>query len=125
MKPQETDHRTTIRTKRMLHLLAAFGVRSLVIPAILWQSAGAQQADAPSLPDPAPLTAEQVIHNLAKMNLHRDQSLHAYHATRTYQVEYYGFLGMKSAEIVVGVTYLSPGKKEFVIGGQQFVWHWQ
>jgi hypothetical protein len=49
------------------------------------------------------------------MNLHRDQSLHAYHATRTYQVEYYGFLGMKSAEIVVGVTYLSPGKKEFVI----------
>jgi hypothetical protein len=49
------------------------------------------------------------------MNLHRDQALHAYHATRTYQVEYHGFWGTRSAEIVVGVTYLSPGKKEFVI----------
>lgn len=115
MKPQESDHRATIPTKRMQHALVAFGVLSLMVPAILWQCAGAHQADASSLPDQAPLAAEQVIHNLAQMNLHRDRALHAYHATRTYQVEYHGVFGTKSAKIVVGVTYLSPGKKEFVI----------
>ncbi|MGA8530807.1 MAG: hypothetical protein WB622_13910, partial [Acidobacteriaceae bacterium] len=82
---------------------------------ISWQSAGAQQVDASSLPGHAPLTAEQVIHNLAQMNLHRDRALHAYHATRTYQVEYRGLFGTRNAEMVVGVTYLSPGRKEFVI----------
>ncbi len=115
MRPQETDLRTTIRARRMLFLFAAFAVLSFAVPAVSWQSAGAQEADAPSLPGHAPLTAEQVIHNLVQMNLHRDQALHAYHATRTYQVEYHGFFGTMRAEMVVGVTYLSPGKKEFVI----------
>ena len=115
MKPQETDHRAPIRARPMLHLLAGLGVLLLVAPAMLWQSAGAQQTAAASLPAHAPLTAEQVIHNLAQMNLRRDQALHAYHATRTYQVEYHGFLGARSAEMVVGATYLSPGRKEFVI----------
>jgi hypothetical protein len=115
MKRQETAHRATIRTQRMLHLLAAFGVLSLVAPAILWQSAAAQQTDGLSLPGHAPLTAEQVIHNLVQMNLYRGQALHAYHATRRYRVEYRGFFGMRSAEMEVGVTYLCPGRKEFVI----------
>jgi hypothetical protein len=115
MKPEESENRASIRTKRILRILAAFGILSLVVPTILRQSAGAQQADASSFPGQVPLTAEQVIHNLALMNLHRDQALHAYHATRTYRVEYHGFFGTRSAEIVVGVTYRSPGKKEFVI----------
>lgn len=99
----------------MLHFLAVFGVLSLAAPATLRQSAAAQQTDASSLPGHASLTAEQVIHNLAQMNLHRDQALHAYHATRTYHVEYHGVFGTRGAEMVVGVTYLFPGRKEFVI----------
>lgn len=114
MKLRETDHRAPIRATAMLRLLAGLGILSLVAPAILWQSAGAQQTAA-SLPAHAPLTAEQVIHNLEEMNLRRDQALHAYHATRTYRVKYHGFFGVRSAEMVVGVTYLSPGRKEFVI----------
>ena len=115
MKPQETDRRATKRTGRILPLLTALGVLLLTVPAILRQSAAAQQADASSLPDRAPLTAEQVVHNLAQMNRHRQRALLAYHATRTYQVEYRGFFGARSAKIVVGVTYLSPGNKKFVI----------
>jgi hypothetical protein len=81
----------------------------------LCRSADAQQADASRIFSPAPLTAEQVIHNLGQMNLHRLQALHAYQATRTYEVEYQGFLGTRSAKMVVNVKYLSPGKKEFTI----------
>jgi len=100
MKPQDTDHRATVPTKRMLHLVARFGILSLLVPATLWRSACAQQTDASLVTVTALLTAEQVIHNLAQMNLHRDQALHAYLATRTYQVEYHGFSGTRSAEIV-------------------------
>ena len=63
----------------------------------------------------APLSIEQVVANLVRMNLERAQALHAYHGTRIYRVEYRGFPGTRSAEMVVDVKYQSPGTKEFTI----------
>jgi hypothetical protein len=49
------------------------------------------------------------------MNLERAQALHAYHGSRIYRVEYHGFPGTRSAEMLVDVKYQSPGTKEFTI----------
>lgn len=104
-----------MRTKKMPHFLAAFVILFLLNLATPQRPARAQKSSASAVANSAPLTGEQVVHNLAQMNLHRLQALHAYQATRIYQVEYDGFLGTRSAEMVVNVRYLSPGKKEFVI----------
>jgi hypothetical protein len=63
----------------------------------------------------APLRIEQVVENLVRMNLERSQALHVYHGTRIYRVEYRGFPGTRSAEMIVDVKYQSPGTKEFTI----------
>ena len=63
----------------------------------------------------APLSIEQVVANLVRMNIERAQALHAYHGTRIYRVEYRGFPSTRSAEMVVDVKYQSPGTKEFTI----------
>jgi hypothetical protein len=65
--------------------------------------------------DPAALTAEQVVHKLVQMNLHRAESLQAFQGTRTYRAEYHGFGGARTAEMLVGVKFLSPATKEFTI----------
>jgi hypothetical protein len=81
----------------------------------LQQSASAQQ---PGMSVPvanAPLSIDQVVENLDRMNRERAQALHAYHGTRIYRVEYRGFPGTRSAEMVVDVKYQSPGTKEFTI----------
>ena len=49
------------------------------------------------------------------MNIHRGHTLHAFQGTRIYRVEYQGFPGTRSAEMIVAVKYLSPGRKEFSI----------
>lgn len=82
---------------------------------MLWPLANAQQTDSAAVASPAPLTAEQIVHNLVRMNFHRAQALHAYQETRTYQVNYHGFLGARRAKMVVTMKYLSPGKKKFVV----------
>jgi hypothetical protein len=61
------------------------------------------------------LTAEQVVSNLVRRNLERSHGLAAYHGTRIYRLEYRGFPGAKSAEMVVDVRFKSPGTKEFTI----------
>ena len=81
----------------------------------LQQSASAQQ---PGMSVPvanAPLSIDQVVENLVRMNRERAQALHAYHGTRIYRVEYRGFPGTRNAEMVVDVKYQSPGTKEFTI----------
>ena len=62
-----------------------------------------------------PLSIDLIVENLVRMNLERAQALHAYHGTRIYRVEYRGFPGTRSAEMVVDVKYQSPGTKEFTI----------
>jgi len=87
----------------------------LVLLAALTQLASGQQSDGARAAKPAPLGVEQVVQNLAQMNLRRLHALSTYQSTRTYRVEYRGFAGPRSAEMVVNVKYHSPGTKEFVI----------
>jgi hypothetical protein len=115
MKPHETNHRATTPVTNALRFAVWFVILVLLILATLRQPARAQQPDRVSTANTAPLTAEQVVYNLAQMNLHRVQALRAYQGTRTYRIEYQGFSGARSAEMVVKLKYLWPGKKEFVI----------
>jgi hypothetical protein len=112
MKVHVTDRRAT---PNVGHFCSELAILLLLLVMVHGQSARAQQqATMPAL-NHAPLTAEQVICNLVQMNLHRVQALRAYTGTRTYRVEYHGFPGTRSAEMVVGVKYLSPGTKEFTV----------
>lgn len=60
-------------------------------------------------------STDQVVDNLIQMNLHRLQALRAYESNRTYKVDYHGFGGSRSAEMVVKLKYSSPASKEFTI----------
>ena len=116
MKLHETDrHRTTALFTGALRIHWAFVIFLLLILTATWRPAGAQQADAASVANCAPLTAEQVVSNLDQMNLYRAQALYSYHETRTYRAAYHGFPGSRSAEMVVNVKYLSPATKEFTV----------
>ena len=65
-----------------------------------------------------PLPPDQVIRKLVEMNSRRARALLAYEGTRKYRLQYHGFWGSRSAEIVVKLTYRSPGTKEFMIVSQ-------
>ena len=62
-----------------------------------------------------PLKTEQIVKNLVKRNLEQAQALHGYLGTRIYRVDYRGFPGGRTAEMIVDVKYQSPGTKEFTI----------
>lgn len=113
MKAHETDRATT--PTKVRYFCLAFVILLLLLPMALGQPTNAQQSATAPTAGIAPLTAEQVISNLVQMNLHRVQALHTYTGIRTYRVDYGGFPGTRSAEMVVGVKYLSPGTKEFVV----------
>jgi hypothetical protein len=81
----------------------------------LGQPVTAQPSNTPAIEPRAALTAEQVVDNLVRRNLERAQALAAYQGTRIYRLEYHGFPGSRSAEMVVDVTYKSPETKEFTI----------
>jgi len=93
--------------------LVSLGLLFLIFPALL-PPAIAQQPDAPVVAA-APLSTDQIVQNLVRMNLERAQALFAYQGTRYYRVAYRGFPGTRSAEMVVEVKYRSPGTKEFTI----------
>lgn len=82
------------------------------------QFASAQEPGSFSPPLVAPLTTEQVVHNLIEMNSARAEALLAYEGTRTYRLVYRGFPRRSSAEMVVKVRYRSPATKEFTIVSQ-------
>ncbi|HWR14795.1 MAG TPA: hypothetical protein VN577_08190 [Terriglobales bacterium] len=86
----------------------------LLMLVTLWP-ASAQQPSTPPYADAVPLSAEQVVHNLVQMNLHRAQALDGFQGTRIYRAEYRGFPGDRSAEMIVNVSYVSPATKEFKI----------
>ena len=77
--------------------------------------ASSQQSGASTAFGNAPLSGEQVVDNLLAMNLERAHALHAYRGTRNYLLQYHGFAGTRSAEMVVDLKYQSPGTKEFTI----------
>jgi hypothetical protein len=85
------------------------GVLLLVVAIpCLCQSAGAETPN-------VQLNAEQVVNNLVQKNLERAQALMSYEGTRIYRLDYHGFPGARSAEMVVDVKYQSPASKEFTI----------
>ena len=80
----------------------------LLIPVLLvclglQEPASAQQPGASSPLVNAPLSGEQVVENLVAMNLMRAHALHSYQGTRLYRIEYHGFPGARSAEMVVDI----------------------
>jgi hypothetical protein len=81
----------------------------------IWQLATAQPSNTIAIAPGTALTSEQVVNNLVRRNLERAQALAAYQGTRIYRLEYRGFLGSRSAEMVVAVSYKSPETKEFII----------
>src|SRR5438876_5741136 len=85
------------------------GVLLLVVAIhCLRQSAGAETPN-------APLNAEQVVNNLVQKNLERAQALMSYEGTRIYRLDYHGFPGARSAEMIVDVKYQAPASKEFTV----------
>ena len=95
--------------------------RALLSMLLLMQFGVLQRAIAQSLIPPAietrsALTPEQVVNNLVQRNHTRAQGLAAYQGTRTYRLEYQGFLGSRNASMLVDVRYQSPGTKEFTHG---------
>jgi hypothetical protein len=90
-------------------------VLPLLMCMVLTPSATAQPATDSACPQ---LSGEQVVQNLVRMNLERAQALRAYRSTRIYRVEYRGFPGSRSAEMVVDMKFDPPGTKEFAIRSQ-------
>ncbi len=85
---------------------------------------GARQVAAAPLDPPAAtpvplLTAEEIVSRLAERNLERARALGAYKGTRVYRLEYHGFPGFRSAEMIVEVKYRSPGSKDFNIRSEK------
>lgn len=115
MKWHGSDPRTATLVTSILHCRAGLPWLCFLILATLSQSLSLQAIPAVPVVNSAPLTAEQVIHNLVQMNRHRADALQSYEGTRTYRAKYDGFAGARQAEMVVNVKYRSPGKKEFII----------
>jgi hypothetical protein len=91
----------------------------LVIGFGVLQAAHAQPADSPPDPPHGTLNAEQVVDQLVKRNLERAHALSAYQGTRIYRLEYRGFPGSRSAEMIVDVKYRAPGTKEFSVKSER------
>jgi hypothetical protein len=96
----------------ILHFRREF-VSSWLLILMLGQVSIAQQPN--NVPNHPQYDTEQVVDNLIQMNRHRLESLRAYESNRTYKVEYHGFGGSRSAEMVVKLKYSSPQSKEFTI----------
>ncbi|MGA9800382.1 MAG: hypothetical protein WBQ68_15330 [Terriglobales bacterium] len=92
---------------------------SLLIGLGIMQVANAQPADAPATPPPGGLNVEEVVNRLVQKNLDRASALEAYRGSRTYRLDYRGFPGSRSAEMVVDVKYSTPGTKEFSIRSEK------
>ncbi len=115
MKLQGTGPWAATPVTSIPHCRIGLLVLLFVVMATLSQSASSQAIQAVPVANRAPLTAEQVMRNLAQMNRHRVEALHAYEGTGTYRTKYEGFPGARKAEMIVNLKYLSPGKIEFVI----------
>ncbi len=100
-----------------LHSRSARFTLSLLIG--LMQAATAQPSDPPAVAPHAGLSAEEVVNHLVQRNLERARALEAYQGTRVYRLEYRGFPGSRSAEMIVDVKYRTPGTKEFSIRSEK------
>ena len=95
-----------------------FHTASLGLPILIcigaWQMAGAQPSE-PTIRETPTMSVEEIVGNLVRRNLERSRALAAYQGTRTYRLEYHGFPGTRTAEMVVDVGYKAPSSKEFTV----------
>jgi hypothetical protein len=98
-----------------LHSVCARFTLSMLIGLGFLRAATAQSPDKPAATPHAGLSAEEVVNHLVQRNLERARALNAYQGTRVYRLEYRGFPGSRSAEMIVDVKYRTPGTKEFSI----------
>jgi hypothetical protein len=71
--------------------------------------------DPPAASPAALLTTEEIVTKMVERNLERAHALGAYQGTRVYHLEYRGFPGSRSAEMIVEMKYRSPGTKDFSV----------
>jgi hypothetical protein len=91
---------------------------SILLPLVFagqCRPAGAQQTVVSVAVVSGPLSTEQVVNNMVSMNLERFKAFHGYQVTETYRLEYHGFLGTRSANMVLDATYQSPKTETFVV----------
>lgn len=98
-----------------IHIYFALLSVALLMQIGVWHRAIAQSLIAPAIEPRSAPTPEQVVNNLVQTNLTRVRGLAAYQGTRTYHLEYQGFPGSRSANMVVDVRYESPGTTQFTI----------
>lgn len=96
-------------------LASACLVLPLVISLSVYFPANARATDGSAPAPHSRLTVDEVVSNMVRRNLQRAQDLRAYQGTRTYRLEYHGFPGNRSAEMIVDVKYQSPGTKVFTV----------
>jgi hypothetical protein len=99
------------------HSLSARFTLSLLIGLSILQAASAQPSEA--APPQGQLSADEIVTHLVQRNLERARALGAYQGTRIYRLEYHGFPGSRSAEMIVDVKYHTPGTKEFSIRSEK------
>jgi hypothetical protein len=81
-------------------------------------------APLPPLVKTAPLSVDQVVNNLVRMDAERARTLRHYQAMRVYRLTYRGFFSDRDAEMTVEATYDSPSTKTFKIisqSGSRFI----
>ena len=105
----------TVTLKSIARHSCSPAILTFVLCAMLCRAAAGQPSGQPAPPLAGQLNAKQVVENLIRMNLARTQSLHSYESTRVYRLEYKGFPGGRTAEMVVSAKYRAPGTKEFEI----------
>lgn len=115
MKACAKDRRATLRLSGDLLLRCELVLLWMFFLAVMPQPVRAQTETSAPAANLAPLGVEQVVRNMVEMNLHRLQALHGYRGTRTYRLQYRGFPGSRSAEMVVNVLFTSPATKEFAV----------
>jgi hypothetical protein len=65
--------------------------------------------------NPPPLPADIVVQKMMATSSRRSAELQGFRATRTYHLEYYGFLGSREAGMKVLSTYTAPDKLDFSV----------
>ena len=102
-----------IRSARFaLSLSVILGLGSL-------EAAVGQLADKRAATPQARLSAEEIVTRLVERNLERARALGAYQGSRVYRLDYRGFPGSRSAEMMVDVKYRTPGTKDFSIRSEK------
>lgn len=68
--------------------------------------------------NPRPLPADTVVQNMMETSARRSAELRGYRTTRTYHLQYHGFLGSRDAGMKVISTYTAPDKLGFSVISQ-------